>query len=1747
MSVYPFELDDDTTLPRVDDNITETGQEAINALRDSVFNVEETLGIEPNGSAGTVASRLDASLNADGTIKASALASIGLVTLPITNNQVGTNAGIEESKLSLIHSTTDLYTLIVAANALINSVNSLAVTTFADLNLHISGATYLSDGSSLARHVLSQIDLNTVPSDTRDPLYVWTGLLDKDGNLRAGTTAAEGLLAVNNALTSHENQALDAHPASAISVNTDAFIEIPLTATDAQSVFNYLDQAEILNMGQHRATQHANAIPKISRSDVIGLDGYGHNVVPATSCLAYLTHPPNTTYVDDLSVGDDIIKFSPDNTANKFDALFSQVRVGDIIRINYANGLEASYPVESIRFTPELEWIVRINGSNLCESSDGYAVARIDRSLYDVDTAGIFAVAYANARNSAGPTATTNLSSLIVSDPRGAMALGLNFDANQLNSTHYNLYLEFYPNGNPTDKVVSLPAIDVTGNAGATPGKYTLSSIVDLTNNKLREFGYNYRFIAFEHNGEFGIMLADSINNASFAIVNGSNSSGTLSVSSYTNNVIGINSDTFDALGFGLSGANIASPAYQSTWTDATSAQIPTKVIRPLKKRYAIVNGNKIDKFADMYLTVDGYWDGYISDRTVVGLSTVETTYTIESYLAPSGLRAGKTIVIQPAIEFTDPLYSDVDYGRFIIKDVNFIGACGSSPALTLITVINSIHGVGSPTSSSAAPSLPVKLYFSYDSVDFNYQNLIDSAVTSTDYKRFHEIYLTDLGKTFSHERLRMPIQLETASPGGALSTNYFHVVDVSPKLRGYTDGSPLVFNKYLRFYVLNYDSTTGEYDGYLGQKDTSYNIKNTGQIVTGKKGVVTRFYDETNIDYVDLVFDGSPGVMTTSEPRYVDLELFSSLRTDDELFLLATCEVNWDPLSNENIIQYLNNRRQFGSIDELDFTESAKDYISAADKYLHDNGVIRGLDYSADLGNGEIKFHGGSAIVNGKVVVANNQSVTIPQIYKSGGPNTVDWAVCLNEDGNLIPIVLTASKVVFTATDGVTTYQVPSVTFNELINERKNLCLISVINVTIASITVNSITDARKFVHGLDLSAPLVLSSGSDYLASFYSIESLKYWINNSNNKNNVVKLKGDFNLTSNLDLSGFTKKVIFDGIDASFTIDGSTQKCVQLGSNIQLENWDITYLATDITAPGVTTTLTSGSGCFYFAGGNVSNVKIKNCTFTSSDAYGHYPFINFEFDRGNVLENIIIENNTFDVASEAGDIAFYQAAISFLSVETVGATASILKNIIIKDNYSKKEHAIYLTRDNIVTTPGVRASGIIENNTVGKIGYFFGTSGADAGPANYGLIIKNNFVKLIGTFLKDEPYTYANPAVSIGPVLIEGNTLTWLKCILSEASSNKTSLIVKNNTFIGDDDSYLDFTLGSYSGSPDRNSAIQIINQNLASPTYNRTVVLIDGNIVDFGIVNSVTYGYDRCLSLQGKCNVTNNIFAGINSGEHIVEIKVALYSEDHYYVIENNDFIRRANSISSYMLIDETGTSGRITNNRFDSDTIDGSSDTLILRNVSGVLSGDWSSLYKWFVYGNKNQKGAIYLNISNSNLSFGPGDPTGNITGAWTPFASNGAAFTYNSYVEADPTSTILVFNYSAADTNSMGAILGASLNSILPEGCTVTSAELRYTSSANLAAGISSIQLTYQQLGSLGLSTSITNWATGVNTLTLTIPSGGLIKRLPSSAVASAGISSGIYSSGNSVLCIKLAADAPSNTTLTFYLRINFKW
>ena len=73
-SKYPQELDTSIEIPPVRDNIIEVGSDVINSLRHAIFQIERTLGLNPQGAVGnTVAERLDRLMDGNGNLRTDAL------------------------------------------------------------------------------------------------------------------------------------------------------------------------------------------------------------------------------------------------------------------------------------------------------------------------------------------------------------------------------------------------------------------------------------------------------------------------------------------------------------------------------------------------------------------------------------------------------------------------------------------------------------------------------------------------------------------------------------------------------------------------------------------------------------------------------------------------------------------------------------------------------------------------------------------------------------------------------------------------------------------------------------------------------------------------------------------------------------------------------------------------------------------------------------------------------------------------------------------------------------------------------------------------------------------------------------------------------------------------------------------------------------------------------------------------------------------------------------------------------------------------------------------------------------------------------------------------------------------------------------------------------------------------------------------------------------------------------------------
>jgi len=1242
MTQFPTNIDTDTDLPPINSNLTEIGDIAINSLRDATFAIENALGTNIAGSATSLALRLGVALDAAGNIKASALTSLGLVTLPITQGQIAANAGIPESKLMLDHRTQDLFNYIRDLSNNVNVALGWISVSGSKLEPHLIGAIY--------RHALDGIDEISDPSKLiknkfgllRDPTSAFSAVNDMNNELLAHQFADGSPFGIISSVTTNNGSVYPSnygHLASGIFLNSARFQVIPQNVQDLQAFATFIDSASIFLFGTRIQNLYTNGISRVSRSSSLAADGYGQPIIPPTPAFAHLLNDGyNTSPFDDINAGDDIVEFMPaaaDIASNVFDEKFALVKIGDIIRINYGSQLLAFVIKEKkyIQSGGNKKYVVRIAGKNPFSSRN--ASARIDRPLFNNKKQGVLAIAPAN-------NAFSEIPSLIIGQPRGAQAIGVGFNADHLDASHYLLYLALYPDGSPQDGYFILPGIDVTGNRGTTPGKYTIDTVVEATNNALRTVGFNYRFIAFSYQGEFGIMLAEPYNNASFSVLsavvtpNGAFDQNATNLQ-FPNNVVGIfpvgaNLVAPDPLGFGPFGGNIASPPFLTSYGSPQASQVPTIIFVPLKRNNYYVNGIERDSLAlDIGQALDGYGDGYwvatLQNQNIFPgpfpTGRVETTYRIPLDLSTSNLKAGKTLVVQSLGQG-----ALLNFGRFIIKTVSFNCVnCGGTASTTDITVYDSVHATGSSPQPTLSLGSKVAIYFNSDSVSFNKESATDFSVVSP-FKRHFEVYVNQDGKTFTHERARINIGNSAATINGNVTLATYselaklNIVKVSPKLRGYLFSSVTK----IALNILSFDGVLGDFNGYLSTFDGT-NFTRKGPLTFGRKGQTVRFLDETNNDYIDIVFDINAPVASFTN-QVIEFQLFPTLSLDDEVMLIGTCQFNDVTLT----VNQVRDERQFGNTSEKDLSSSAINFIQLPEKLFHSNGVINGFDLSdasPNPDNGQIYLLGGGVLVNGKVKQLGNETVVIPMVNESFSNvlYNINWLLCINDQGEYQPIPLLdfdpalatpnspdRLMKVFNPINGQT-YFLDASTFSDVINKRKDLVPIYIVASTVNSIaqTISvQITDVRRYITDADTNFPLKLTSGNSQ-GNFKNPQAIINWIKYNNAFNGKADVKGatisSGIISTSLTLD-FPNTVLIEGENnAVLTFNG----LVTIGSNIIFKDMTINFnggIAVKAASQNITfdncqivytapvSTPPPGNIIFDFTSGNA--ILIRNCSIT-------------------------------------------------------------------------------------------------------------------------------------------------------------------------------------------------------------------------------------------------------------------------------------------------------------------------------------------------------------------------------------------------------------------------------------------------------------------------------------------------------------------------------------------------------------------
>ena len=1621
MTRYPNNIDSDLELPRVDNNITEIGGDAINAATEAIVAIEDTLGVNPQGAAGTVAARLDTSLDSSGLIKAAALSGLGLITLPITSSMFG-NYTIPEIKLVLDHSTASLFASVSSIGSQYTSLLSYYAILNSHFTEHLYGIVY--DGY-LPRHVASHVDINDgyltsgiryYGIDPRDSAYFNTGLLKTDGYIRNNRTVMDALIDINNDLILHLLSLSNNHPASFITLDTNSYNTIPTTITTVQGGFDFLDQEQTILLEDHRNSQHSTGIAKHNNVERVANDGY--NVFWGSfDCSAlYDTN------------GDSILLFTVPSDYS-LDWAFRQITAGDHIRINYG-GFEASFAIENTMYVPGSLYKIILDGYHLMESTTASAI--LEKSHYDENYFGKLAVCVSNHNfytdpdsthaipDPAYPDAITVPGSAIVISPNCAMAMGMDLCLDELDATHYLLYLAIYPSGNPAVEGIyptaQIKEIDVTGNLGVTPGCYTLQQIVDNVNNEFRKGGYNYRLVAFQQNGQFGIALADTINNIGFSIIYGVSDT---SAGIFVNNVVDI--VTFqDPLGLGSRKADIASPLY------STSNIVPTKVFVGRKNKKYNINGQFIDYLAPGYLTVNGCYNAqFINVETLGGaIQRLRGTYRVDADLFNTKLKPGSTIVVQPV----SGAYS-TDYGRFVVEEVD-TGCDG----YTNIKVVNCVSLLGDPGLLSLHPIISnpstwvsVKIYFSDDSVNFSHY--ADSQ------KNYFEIYVSNNGETFSHRRALLPIQtgllvaLSTSlGVGRILYKNTYNIrnfgwniVGVSPKFKGFLRSGSTSLDKYVRFVVTDYDAVSGTYEAYICQATTTASITtNVGATIKVRKGEVGRFYDYTGVDYIDILFaDNEESPYTISLPStyaFVDIQIFDTLRTNEEYLCLGSCE-QLSTLSTDSL-WYFNDLRQFGTVSEKILTTSAINYIESGDRLIHQNGVISGFELiSYDAALATITINGGAAIVDGKVVNKNNMKVFVHNLYDAASsPTTLMYTLCITKDGSyaLVPVsngtayASGAHDFYFDATNHA--YIVLD-SLEYLIVNRKDLLPLYMVEILgqSGSVAITDVKDIKKYTSNNEYKDYLVLynstsiSSSDMPIGAFSTWEAVKNYVLYAGMLQSTILVRGTTTISTMIDFEDAAVNIIGDlNAVVICEVNGIS---IKLNSNITIDGVHFTRnFGTDVAAasfvPAKATLGISGSNTAFV----YQNITIKNCIFDTAATKRSSGIAHILFEQvgsSGTFININILNNRFNESEAQLDIAFANRAAPLLASYPTDK-GTILNNITIENNRGNFNSWILLSSDNIGsnTTRGLQACGIkIIGNTFDYLWYnlsryvhhgyngVVGTNVSDSYPqyTSEVEIINNTFVGIAPrTTTGAKIYSTGSSAVKVASpsMIITENKCSTIKVACNCDTYNPAitqdsgEVIISNNVLSSchwQESSFtpLDspYVIGYYG------YAIQLVGSSASSTTIKGVFVNINGNII-----NDIAKGnkYNVAIESDGiSCVVTNNIIDScfITYGIFVSGSAFATANPADFIArVKNNSISRKAATVTAYISVfpETTNKEIEITDNFFDSSTVDGTDENTVL------IAPNYA--YTSIVQRNKNQTFEIDLMshvIKQSNVTVLPG--------------------------------------------------------------------------------------------------------------------------------------------------------------------------
>lgn len=394
-SNYPNKLDSSIEIPAVRDNIIEVGSDVLNSMRSALFQIERTLGINPQGASGnTVADRLNRVLDGNGNLLKDSFDRADLLSGPITNDEVAKNAAINESKLRLNYPTNllqdEISQLIKQVDTILATVEELAVL----FNSHVHT-------SALNRHKGLAITIDAIDSST-----------SSEGVTSIGSKTAQG--AFETIFSSHIN-----YDGSDISISNRSH-EAEQLFFDTADVSSYVDSDDVQGaieevltyavgqLDEHQNIHHDNGISRTGELTTASSEGEGLLLI-ATADIQYNARGYGDT------AQDAIVNFSSSQVVP--DLAISR---SDILQITDSSGI-STYQISKVVYSEDGSEVIGVMVfARFGTASDPGATAKVYQNINAKTNYGGLLTSVREYEVSGSGTGYTNADTLQVANPNAA-------------------------------------------------------------------------------------------------------------------------------------------------------------------------------------------------------------------------------------------------------------------------------------------------------------------------------------------------------------------------------------------------------------------------------------------------------------------------------------------------------------------------------------------------------------------------------------------------------------------------------------------------------------------------------------------------------------------------------------------------------------------------------------------------------------------------------------------------------------------------------------------------------------------------------------------------------------------------------------------------------------------------------------------------------------------------------------------------------------------------------------------------------------------------------------------------------------------------------------------------------------------------------------------------------------------------------------------------------------------------------